>query len=51
MYNTTRMLPQYVVGVILIGILVVFCIPATYNTCNKKKCESINTRKYEIVNI
>ena len=42
---------QFIIAFILIGILAVFCIPATYNTCNKRKCESINTRKYEIINI
>jgi hypothetical protein len=51
MYNTTRMLPQYVVGVILIGIIILFTLPTIYNNCNNRKYEIINTRKYEIVNI
>ena len=42
---------QFIVAFILIGILAVFCIPATYNACNNRKYESINARKYEIINI
>lgn len=45
------MLPQYVVGVILIGIIILFTLPTIYNNCNNRKYEIINTRKYEIVNI
>ena len=42
---------QYIIAFILIGLLAALCIPTTYNTCNKREREIINTRKYEIINI